>query len=109
MTVADEFSRRFDLWKQISAGDAANAEPNTLRSMRVYGGAGGCVLKTDQISDKMPQASELRAGLWVVYSRLRHARSEGGEGVAGGVGGVRTPHSGPLIQAVSIFMVKVQH
>ena len=41
MTVADELSRRLELWEQISAGDAANTEPSTLRSMRVYGGAQG--------------------------------------------------------------------
>jgi putative restriction endonuclease len=41
MTVADELSRRVKLWEQISAGDAANAEASTLRSMRVYGGAQG--------------------------------------------------------------------
>jgi putative restriction endonuclease len=41
MTVADELSRRFELWGQISAAGAANAEPSTLRSMRVYGGAQG--------------------------------------------------------------------
>src|SRR5215469_2817572 len=41
MTVADELSRRFKLWEQISAADAANAEPSALRSMGVYGGAQG--------------------------------------------------------------------
>jgi hypothetical protein len=41
MTVADELSRRLKLWEQISAGDAANAEPSALRSVRVYGGAQG--------------------------------------------------------------------
>jgi hypothetical protein len=29
-----------------------------------------------------------RSGLRVVYGRLRHARSEGREGVAGGIGGI---------------------
>jgi len=38
---------------------------------------------------KPQQARELRAsGLRLVYGRLRHARSEGGEGAAGGVGGI---------------------
>jgi putative restriction endonuclease len=41
MTVADELSRRLQLWEKISAGDAANVEPNTLRSVRLYGGAQG--------------------------------------------------------------------
>ena len=41
MTVADELSRRLELWEQISAGDAANAEPTALRSIRLYGGAQG--------------------------------------------------------------------
>jgi hypothetical protein len=51
MTVADELSRRLELWEQISAGDAANAEPTALRSMRVYGGAQGIWV------DKMTTAS----------------------------------------------------
>jgi putative restriction endonuclease len=38
---ADELSRRLEPWEQSSAGDAANAEPSILRSMRVYGGARG--------------------------------------------------------------------
>ena len=41
MTVADELSRRLELWERISAGDAANTEPSALRFMRVYGGAQG--------------------------------------------------------------------
>ena len=41
MTVADELSRRLQLWEQIPAGNAANAEPSALRSMGVYGGAQG--------------------------------------------------------------------
>ena len=36
---------------------------------------------------KVQQARELLgSGLRLVYGRLRHARSEGGEGAAGGVG-----------------------
>ena len=30
------------------------------------------------------------SGLRVVYGRVRHARSEGGEGAAGGIGDVRS-------------------
>jgi hypothetical protein len=41
MTVADELSRRLVLWEQISLGDAADIEPTTLHSMRMYGGAQG--------------------------------------------------------------------
>jgi hypothetical protein len=41
MTVADELSRRLELWERISAGDAANTEPSALRFMRVCGGAQG--------------------------------------------------------------------
>ncbi len=40
MTVADEFSRRVELWNQIS-GIATNVEPGVLRSARIYGGAQG--------------------------------------------------------------------
>jgi HNH endonuclease len=41
MTVADELARRFKLWEQVSAGDADNVDPSTLRSALVYGGVQG--------------------------------------------------------------------
>jgi len=38
--TGDELQRRLNLWAQISA-DADNMEPNTLRSLLIYGGAQG--------------------------------------------------------------------
>ena len=68
MTVADELSRRVELWEQISAGDAANAEPTALRSMRVYGGAQGIWV------DKMTTAPLSRDGQGVTVSILHTGR-----------------------------------
>ena len=44
MTVADELSRRLELWEQISAGDAANAEPTALEVLqfRLWAEQRGC-------------------------------------------------------------------
>lgn len=41
MNVADELSRRRELWKQMSAQDVNNIDPSTIRDARVYGGAQG--------------------------------------------------------------------
>jgi hypothetical protein len=37
----DELARRLSLWAQVSAAYPANADPGTLRSLLVYGGAQG--------------------------------------------------------------------
>jgi len=68
MTVADELSRRLELWERISAGDAANAEPTALRSMRVYGGAQGIWV------DKMTTAPLSPDGQGVTVSILHTGR-----------------------------------
>ena len=41
-------------------------------------------------SKPAPTCNDASSGLWVVYGRPRHARSEGREGVVGGVGGIAT-------------------
>jgi hypothetical protein len=68
MTVADELSRRLKLWEQISAGDAANAEPSALRSMRVYRGAQGIWV------DKTTTATLFPDGQGVTVSILHTGR-----------------------------------
>ena len=39
--------------------------------------------------DSAASARTARSGIWVVHGGVRHARSEGGEGAAGGVGVTR--------------------
>ena len=40
-TLSGELARRHDLWARVSALDPYNAEPGTLHTLRVYGGAQG--------------------------------------------------------------------
>src|SRR5262245_44039912 len=39
--LSDEYTRRHDLWTRLSTADPHNAEPGTLHTLRIYGGAQG--------------------------------------------------------------------
>ena len=67
-TVADELARRLKLWKQILAEDAENADPSTLRSALVYGGAQGIWV------DKKTTGSLARDGHGATVSILHTGR-----------------------------------
>jgi hypothetical protein len=78
----------------------------------------GCRVEARERVSWELRASMSLARLWRDRGKVQQAREplapvygwfiEGGEGAAGGVGGV-SAHSSPLVRAMSIFMVKVQH
>ena len=60
----------------------------------------GSALKPSRETER--STTDARGSLWLVHRRLRHARSEGSEGFAGGVGGIRASLT-IIVRAMSIF------
>jgi hypothetical protein len=79
--IDDERARRLHLWQQIAAADIVNIEPETLRSLLIYGGAqdGRVGARKDDREDTartttLPISSDLK--IWLQVCGLQYLASQ---------------------------------